>query len=86
MVKAKDLDLDSIPHPTLSYSYQFALDVLLREHGFRIWWRIKNSPAIWEKNRAYFKQLEALSQVPRKEIQEALSKERAYLDERFGNE
>jgi len=66
--------------PSQDRSTRFPLDALLRLYGFRILARTKNGEALWGRGDDTFTQTQALRQVPRSEVQDALYQEELYFD------
>ncbi len=60
------------PHPTKSHSSLFWTDCILRNHGFTIYQRKKETEPIWERRGERYSQSEAMSLVEeeRKELTE----------------
>lgn len=74
--KRKNTDSEVVKEsdsPSQDYSMRFALDQLLRKHGFAIAARPANSSAIWERNGKRYSQAEAAKTLDRNAVLNAES-------------
>lgn len=62
---------------------RFALDQLLRKHGYIIFSRKKKGPAEWKKNGKILAQREALKKMPFRELQLANRARVNYIEDTY---
>lgn len=70
-------------HPSIDTTGRFAIDDLLRKHGFRIAYRKKGQMPIWSRYREELTQDEALQSLKWEDVKQAQKTEDAYFSQFF---
>lgn len=70
----------SYGNPFADSTSRFAIDALLRFHGFKIKYRRHGQEPVWERYGDEFRQRDALRMIPNDEIDKARRSEDRYYD------
>jgi hypothetical protein len=71
-------------HPSQDESFRFAVDSMLRKHGYSIFSREKNKEAYWMKHGFAMTETDALCNIPEMDLADAEYKESLYWEEKYG--